>query len=121
MNSNRHDFYSGFEGEPELVIERRMGEAVCESVHAWIGHFESLMDSFPAPPGGWAGIALHHHMDTGWNDGEWSDPSPGQTSDILEAARRATEDDQARLLADTLIGMYRQAVSKGGAMVWRID
>lgn len=121
MQFDKYDFYSGFEGEPELVVERRVGDLTYESVHAWIGHLNHLMNSFPVQPGGWSGIAYHHHMDTGWNDGEWLDPSPDQTYDILQAARQTTEDGQARSLADALLGLCRKAMSEGGTMVWRLD
>lgn len=121
MPNDTHDLYAGFEGEPELIIELRFGGSVDCRLRAWIGYFVELMEAYPPPPGGWSGIAYHHHMYTGWNVGEWIDPAPATTIEILKQARDACHDARVVSFATLLIQLYERVQASGGNVVWKLD
>lgn len=65
----RTDFYSGFEGEPEV----RFAAVGCdgsegESVRLWEGYFDALMQKVAPEASGWTGLALPYHLHGGWYD-----------------------------------------------------
>lgn len=65
-----NDFYSGFEGEPELSISLISEEKTTEiELTTWIGHFEEIVLSIGTNDlGKWEGISLYYHLHTGWYD-----------------------------------------------------
>ena len=62
-----NDFYSGFEGEPELSISLISEEKTTEiELTTWIGHFEEIVLSIGTNDlGKWEGISLYYHLHTG--------------------------------------------------------
>lgn len=117
-----HDFYAGFEGEPELILEYRQDGHVRGTIRAWSGYFDQLMARHDPPEDGWRGLALHHHLGTGWNEqATWSDPDPRGTLAIILDAHRKAVDEDVRLFADALVQLLEQCVSNGGAMLWRLE
>lgn len=70
------DFYSGFEGEPAIVVFARIMGMPCGELRAWSGYFDTLMARIPPEDGEWTGIALPYHLQGGWYLGEpWQVPS----------------------------------------------
>jgi len=107
-----HDFYAGFEGEPEYRISLASGRGVEEELHVWSGYFDSLMESLVAIDGQWRGIALHHHVGTGWNElavRRWSDPDVVDSRRQLKAALVVCTDSKAREVGRIWLGLLRRA------------
>lgn len=121
MSNITRDLYTGFEGQPELVIEHQVKGVVHSAIHAWIAYFDRLIDSVSTEPGGWRGIVRLHQINTAWNIGVWTDPSPAETLEIVEKAYRSTDNERVRSLAEALMEMYTRAQSEGGDLVWRVD
>jgi hypothetical protein len=79
------DFYSGFEGEPELAVSLEINGQVEQVVRIWIGYFDQLMHKVLPDAGAWTGLALPYHLNTGWYD---SSPRPWRLpTDSLQTAR----------------------------------
>ncbi|MAQ14615.1 MAG: hypothetical protein CMN30_07440 [Sandaracinus sp.] len=94
-----HDFYSGFEGEPECRISLASDRGVEEELHVWSGYFDALMASLVTIDGQWRGVALHHHAHTGWNElgvRRWTDPDVVDSRRQLEVALMVLTDSRAR-------------------------
>lgn len=66
------DFYTGFEGEPELIISTKKDENSADIIiKLWIGFFDSILEKIPPnEQGEWQGVPLHYHLCTGWYDVE---------------------------------------------------
>ncbi|MES2638741.1 MAG: hypothetical protein V4850_04645 [Myxococcota bacterium] len=117
-----HNFYQGFEGEPELIVELRVARARKATVRAWTGYFDELMALVPPSAEGWTGLALHYHLCTGWQEeNEWIDPDPADTRSKLDAARDLLSSETARSFADALLSLYGGVVREGGVVVWRLE
>ena len=65
---NEFDFYSGYEGEPELIISQiREDGSVKTLIKLWIGYFDSLLELInPNSKGEWEGIVLNYHTQPFW-------------------------------------------------------
>lgn len=118
----RYDFYTGFEGEPELIVEGRAANGQLGPVRVWMGYFNELMDRVPPAPSGWTGLALHHHLYTGWNEEpEWIDPDPVDSVLMLAAARVGLPEGVVREMADSLLTVIGETIARGGAVAWRVE
>jgi hypothetical protein len=83
-----HDFYAGFEGEPELRFVRGYASEPRETIRLWSGYFDELMRHACPVDGAWRGLALPYHLDEGWYS-----ESPWPIPDVAEAARQWNEMD----------------------------
>lgn len=79
MKTTVIDFYSGFEGEPEMRFVRRTADDEEFVVRIWIGFFHYIMDSVEPSVNGWKGLALTYHTCQGWYE-----ESPWKIDDIHE-------------------------------------
>jgi hypothetical protein len=83
MSNLGTDFYTGFEGEPEIrftVADRGSEE---RSVRLWAGYFDALMNEVQPDPGAWTALALPYHLNEGWYDS-----SPWRIPDLDAAIRQ---------------------------------
>ncbi|MCB9766186.1 MAG: hypothetical protein H6739_40800 [Alphaproteobacteria bacterium] len=113
-----HDFTTGFEGEPELFFTHRSPNGAASSLHAWEGWFDMLMEGVEPTASGWTGLALHHHLCTGWHEAhEWVDPDPGGTLCMLRQARVTRPDDTLAAFREALLSLLEAAVRDGGRFV----
>lgn len=68
------DYYSGFEGEPEIRILQKSKEGENISVlKIWEAYFRAIIELIkPNDNGCWEGVSLQYHLGTGWYDvGYW--------------------------------------------------
>lgn len=66
------DFYSGFEGEPEIqILLKNQDNNPFLELKVWIGYFDAVLKKIKTINGNWEGIALHYHLETGLYDDEW--------------------------------------------------
>lgn len=114
-----HDFYTGFEGEPEIVIEHVIDGKQISVVYAWIGYFDRVMGLIPPGPSGWSGVALHYHLLTAWeSEPRWIDPDIRDTISKMEAARDLCADPTVGLFVDAVVSLLRDAQSQGGEVAF---
>lgn len=75
----REDFYSGFDGEPEIRFEAKSAGTVHRSVRMWVGYFDDLMDHVPCQGLDWTSVAHAYHNAEGWYDeSPWRIPNTGE-------------------------------------------
>lgn len=79
------DFYSGHEGEPEIVITRHLEGTRRSTIRMWACHFDEIVSSISPGPTGWRGFTMAYHLHTGWYDEDcWFDPDIHETLHLLE-------------------------------------
>ena len=112
------DFYSGFEGEPELRFVLCLHEAPVAEIRAWNGYFAGLMQEVPRVNGQWTGLALPYHLAEGWYE-----TSPWTIPDVreVEAQWRAipvakVSDPAARAFHAALLALLGRAVAERGSV-----
>jgi hypothetical protein len=117
-----YDFYSGFEGELELIVQCRIAGKVRSSVRLCVGDFDRIMQVVPPADGVWTGIALHYHLDTGFCDYiEWVDDSIGDSLEKMRMALCSIPDPYLRSVVEALILVMEDASGNRGSLVWRYD
>lgn len=60
------DFYTGYEGEPEIIFYFENSDGQQTQLKAWIGYFDSIMSAVQPAENGWKGLSYYYHTDTGW-------------------------------------------------------
>lgn len=96
MGQDSWDFYTGYEGEPELTFLRLAPDGRVAQIRMWIGHFDQIMEHVKPGPQGWTGLALPYHLEAGWYEEDpWSLAQPA------EAAAQLSEVDAALLDAES--------------------
>jgi hypothetical protein len=71
MNTEIIDFYSGFEGQPEINIVCEIDHTNSLTIKLWEGYFDSIMSAVqPNEHGQWEGVMEAYHLHLGWYDGE---------------------------------------------------
>ena len=114
------DFYTGFEGEPEIAIEHQPPGGSSSSIRTWVGFFDELMEKLEPGPEGWTGIAAHHHLHTGWNSEEsWQDPDVADTRRQIGIPGESSLKGQARDLRSAFIELLDDALRAGGRVILR--
>lgn len=88
------DYYSDFEGEPEIAFIRRSSGDTMGELRMWNGYFETIMQAVRPGPKGWSSLALHFNMDTGWNDEPW------RVDNLAEALKQLQELDREDVKGD---------------------
>ncbi|MBF9238394.1 hypothetical protein I2I05_13395 [Hymenobacter sp. BT683] len=70
MENTNANFYTGYEGEPEVVFA--LQDFPSGKLHAWEGHVDAVLQAIPPGTGGsWDGLLLPYHLATGcWDNGE---------------------------------------------------
>jgi hypothetical protein len=115
------DFYTGFEGEPELLL---FLDGTLR-LRCWEGYLYALLDTVAPEQGRWTGLAEGHHLDL-WGDGPWQVPN---TEACLTQLRQIGMDEtisadlagDALEVKDALIKLFQEAVSTGAVVTVRCD
>ncbi len=89
MSSSSKDYYSGFEGEPELTFTRSDGAVF----RVWEGFFSWIMAAVDPGPNGWHGLARPYHLLL------W-DENPYDVTDLPESVAQLREVSPNRLDQD---------------------
>lgn len=87
---NTIDYYTGFEGEPEIQFILIQGEKKLEKLSIWHGYFDEIVDKVEANQGRWKGLAYYYHLDKGWYE---VSPWPMRNiSYVLKQLKQVNED-----------------------------
>lgn len=120
--SGTANFYAGFEGEPELVVEAWRDEELLGRVDAWMGYFDTLMEACEAGPDGRHGLSLAYHVQSPWfYEQEWQDPNPRSTVEIVSGALSKVEDPQVRAVGKAIISLASACLEHGGRLFFRVE
>lgn len=69
------DYYSGFEGEPEIRFTLKSRDVPDSILRMWTGYFDSIMTRLAPEGGQWTGLARPYHLHEAWYDGApWKVP-----------------------------------------------
>jgi len=92
MKTSKIDFYKGYEGEPEIVIDLVNQGDVIESISIWEGYFNLILDEVNPDADGWNGLAYYYQMHSGWYE-----HSPWKLEHIDEIIEQLTRIDNTKL------------------------
>jgi len=115
------DFYSGFEGYPEMIFESKKDGHVRASVRLWVGYFHDLIERVEPVDGEWRSLALVYNTCEGWLD-----ESPWRCMDVDAALEQWSTIDLEGLSAETvqvheaIRRVMRDAIDAGGQL-WIYD
>lgn len=113
------DFYTGYEGEPELVISQEDVHGNSKTViRLWVGFFDSIMELIkPNAQGEWEGVVLYYHTATGWYEiSPWRCDDVPLLIDQLESIERQELDSPDQSVLDTLIETLKNAVNSNDSI-----
>jgi hypothetical protein len=112
------DFYSGFEGEPEMrfVLCHDSEEQV--EVRAWYGYFVKVIDEVSPVDGRWTGLALPQHMFEGWHEeSPWQVPNLREVVEQWRSVPPEKLDSDTRYFHSAVLTLLERALAEDGA-VW---
>lgn len=114
MREVLRDYYTGFEGEPEIGFVRRNGQGHELVFTLWYGYFYTVMELVVPGPTGWTALALPYHLVEGWyDDPDWLVPDVPAVIAQLDALDRAQLPEQERKILDELITFMREGLTAG--------
>jgi hypothetical protein len=103
-----HDYYSGFEGEPEIIFLQKNNTDE-EILKLWIGYFDKIMSQVSPGPNGWEALALYYHLHTGWYENDnWRIPEIKEALSQIETVRLS--DKNVELIKKELESFLRKAM-----------
>jgi hypothetical protein len=112
MNIDESNFYTGFEGEPELVFSQVVNDHK-KILRLWEGHFDTIIQyASVSKDGNWKGLAYYYHLCSGcWsNDQEnWQIPNTIEALVQLQEIKIQQEDTQIAIIYDALIEFLKEA------------
>jgi hypothetical protein len=98
------DFYTGFEGKPEIQFLLKNGDMLESRIRIWEGYFDALMTRIKPDAEGWTGLALPYNLHEGWYEaGPWRIPDTAEA--LAQWSGISTE------------GMDRRCVEVHGAVI----
>lgn len=117
MENTKADFYSGYEGEPEVIFA--LTGPSNGTINAWQGHVDAILTAIPPGPlGRWEGLLLPYHLLTGC----WGDEQEMVVEDVplfaaqLLAVNTSCFESETRRFHEALQALIQQAVSDGGEL-----
>jgi hypothetical protein len=112
------DFYSGFEGEPEIIIELKGPDGPIETIRMYYGYFRDVMTLIEPENGEWTGLALPYNLCEGWYDVSfWRVPDTKEALAQWEKIDERKIPDDSRVVYQAVRDLMREAV-KSGAALW---
>jgi len=122
LNEITKDFYSGYEGEPEIQFVKVSVNGDHKIIRIWSGYFDDIMAQFVPSQQGWSGLAYYYHLAIGWyEESPWQithldeiktqfcnlsiencrfDKSRAVYKEICDLLREAIENNESVLIAE---------------------
>ena len=114
MEVHEIDFYTGFEGESELIFIQKVDGHQSKLI-LWEGYFDRMMENiYFSSTDGWIGIAYYYHLGLGcWEDEEdWEIPNLKEVVSQLEEIKMSDEDGQTYAALKALVQFLKRAVEE---------
>ena len=109
---SEHDFYAGYEGDPEYIF--RIECQPTRSLRIWGGYIDAIMNSVAPGPSGWHSLAKFYHLDEGWfEESPWRIPELSKALDQLQVADFSGLDEQSKRVLAALCELFQVALSEG--------
>lgn len=104
------DFYSGYEGEPEIIFELIKNAKKIKTIHIWDGHLLFIVEKAIKTEFGWKGIAGAYY--NGDMDERWTFDNLYECLEDLEKIDISTEDKETQTVYYALIDLFKEAIEK---------
>jgi hypothetical protein len=118
MGEINEKYYSGFEGEPEIIFYIEKSDGSKSGIGVWVGYFNSIIKQIKPNEGRWTSLAYYYHLDIGWYE-----ESPWLIVNLEEAyeqLREINKEDltyeEDKVILNTILNMFRQAIDKSYKM-----
>lgn len=112
------DFYTGFEGEPGIVLFFRESNGQKVLLRMWIGYFDSIMEAIQPNKNGWRGLSYYYHTDTGWfEETPWRIPDLGDALIDLQSVNKTELEQETLVVYQNIFELLQKAHSSDGE-VW---
>ncbi|WP_051775393.1 hypothetical protein [Paenibacillus tyrfis] len=106
------DFYTGFEGEPEIIFFFQEFDAQKVVVRTWIGYFDSIMMATQPNENGWRGLSYYYHTDTGWfEETPWRIPDLRDALIDLQSVNKKELDQETLTVYQSIFDLLEKAQS----------
>ncbi|WP_207655827.1 hypothetical protein [Vallitalea okinawensis] len=66
MEEIKHNYYKGFEDEPEIQFTCSYSKDRSKVLKIWNGYFDNIMNAIQPEVSGWTSIAYYYHLHEGW-------------------------------------------------------
>ena len=107
-----HDFYGGYEGEPEYIF--RIERQPARSLRIWGGYIDAIMNAVALDPSGWHSLAKFYHLNEGWFEGSpWRIPELSTALDQLQSVESSELDEQQKRVLAALCELFQVALNEG--------
>lgn len=107
------DYYTGFEGYPEITFVRRRPDGDLLFT-LWDGYFDDIMMAIKPDSEGWTSLALVYHLDEGWyDDPDWLIPDPAAALAQLRGVDPSALRDESRKILEELLVFLEEGVAAG--------
>jgi ABC-type transport system substrate-binding protein len=113
MDALVKDYYSGFEGEPEIQFITIMSNGRKFIVMLWYGHFFEIMEKIKPASDGWHSLAYYYNMHEGWYDqSPWQIPNVNEALDQLKTIDTTGFDKETNDVYNDVCALLAQAASE---------
>ncbi|GHG77823.1 dihydroorotate dehydrogenase (quinone) [Comamonas sp. JC664] len=115
------DFYTGFEGESEILFTLRGENVPDQLIRMWAGYFDDIAMRIELEDGKFTGLALTYHLVEGWQDGvPWKVPDLGHTVKQWEGICTTGLSPESLEVHGAVLDLLRSAIESNGE-VWISD
>lgn len=109
---NVKDFYTGYEGEPEIIFFFKDIDGQNVFLKTWIGFFDSIMAAIEPTESGWRGLSYYYHTVTGcFEETPWKIPDLREALIDLKSVNKIALEDKALLVYRSIIELLEKANS----------
>ena len=123
MNKKK-DFYTGYEGEPKLIIIQKNHTGIFKTIiNLWIGFFDEIMNFVqPNSNGQWQGITLYYHTEENWcSQSPWKYEDKIlfiQQLELIEISQLCIE---SQTLLMSILDIFRDSISENDEIYFEYD
>lgn len=117
MSETDERYYSGFEGEPEIIFTLSAKGTAYKSIVFWEGYFDDMLRKAEPAEEGWTGIAYYYHVGM-FENAHWLENQPWHIDDpvlvvhqLQELAQHQFKWPETRDVLMLLIDLIQHAIA----------
>ena len=109
------NLYSGYEGEPEMIISMEQKDIVTHELHIWDGHFSFIVECIKVDEEGFHGLACPYH--SGCLDEKFEVTNLSECIDFLIDADVSSKDEETLNVYNVLLSFLQDALVSNSKIV----